>query len=263
MEVNMTVMILSAFVSVMVLFFSIWVIHLKINNAGVVDVGWGIGFSIIALIYILMGEGFNLRNTLLFAMVALWGARIAVFLVRRIIFEKYEDKRYGYLREKWGDKARIRFLWFFLAQGVMQMLISIPFLVIAINTTSGPGIFEIIGFTVWMGSLWGEKISDDQLQVFKENPDNKGKVCRNGLWEHSRHPNYFFEVLCWVGLCIFALGSPHGWVGIIAPGIMLYLILYVTGIPLTEELSLKHRGEIYRQYQKNTRALIPLPRREK
>lgn len=261
MQPDIVQMITAAFFTVVGLFFIIWLIHLKLNNAGIVDVGWGIGFSIIALIYIAMAEGFNIRNTLMFTMVALWGARIALFLIRRIIFEKYEDKRYGFLRHKWGDKAKFNFLWFFEAQAIMQILISIPILIITLNPQTTIGIFEVLGFVIWMGSLYGEKISDDQLQSFKENPDNKGKVCQDGLWGLSRHPNYFFEVTCWFGLFIFALGSPNGWLGIVAPAIMLYLILKVTGIPLTEELSLKHRGEQYKEYQKNTRALIPLPRR--
>ncbi len=261
MESNIIAMVLISAATVISLFFIIWIIHLVLNNAGVVDVGWGLGFTLIALIYILRGEGFNARNMLMFIMVALWGTRIVFFLIKRIVFEGYEDKRYAHLRNKWGSNAAFKFLWFFEAQALMQILISIPILLISLNPNPAVTWIEILGFVIWMGALYGEALTDEQLQKFKMNPANKGKVCEAGLWKYSRHPNYFFEVLCWFGLFVFGLSSPYGWLGVIAPGIMLYLVLFVTGIPLTEELSLKHRGKDYEEYQKKTSSFIPLPRR--
>ena len=92
---------------------------------------------------------------------------------------------------------------------------------------------------------------------FRADPANRGRFISTGVWEWSRHPNYFFEWLVWVGYAVFALGSPWGWLGLIAPALMLHFLLNVTGIPMTEELSLKSKGDAYREYQRTTSAFVP------
>jgi steroid 5-alpha reductase family enzyme len=82
-------------------------------------------------------------------------------------------------------------------------------------------------------------------------------VCQAGLWNYSRHPNYFFEALLWCGFALAALSSPWGWVCLLCPLLMLYFLLRVTGIPLTEEYALKSKGDAYREYQRTTSALVP------
>jgi steroid 5-alpha reductase family enzyme len=82
-----------------------------------------------------------------------------------------------------------------------------------------------------------------------------------GLWRYSRHPNYFFEAVAWVGFALAALSAPHGWFGIVCPILILYFLLRVTGIPLTEQHSLETHGDLYRAYQRRTSAFIPLPPR--
>ena len=96
-----------------------------------------------------------------------------------------------------------------------------------------------------------------QLKQFKANPANKGRVCQAGLWNFSRHPNYFFEWLVWVAFFLFALGSPWGWVTIYCPALMLFFLLKVTGIPMTEELAVKTKGDAYREYQRTTSVFVP------
>ncbi len=80
---------------------------------------------------------------------------------------------------------------------------------------------------------------------------------REGLWRFSRHPNYFFQWLTWVAYAIVALAAPYGWIGLLAPALMLYLILFVTGIPPAEESSLRSRGDDYRRYQRETSPFVP------
>ena len=106
-------------------------------------------------------------------------------------------------------------------------------------------------------SLLGETLADAQLAAFKRNPANKGKVCDRGLWSVSRHPNYFFVWLTWVSFALFALPATWGWLGLIAPAAILYLLLFVTGIPLTEEQSIRSRGDAYRAYQRRVSAFVP------
>ena len=92
-------------------------------------------------------------------------------------------------------------------------------------------------------------------------PANKGKVCQLGLWNYSRHPNFFFEWLMWVAYFIFALSSPYGWWAVIAPAFMLFLLIKVTGIPLMEQRALANKGDAFREYMRTTSFFIPLPKR--
>ena len=93
-------------------------------------------------------------------------------------------------------------------------------------------------------------------------PGNRGKVCQEGLWRWSRHPNYFFEWIVWVGYTVFACGSDWGWTGWLSPALMLHFLLNVTGIPMTEALSVKSKGDAYRLYQQTTSAFFPRPPRK-
>ncbi len=116
---------------------------------------------------------------------------------------------------------------------------------------------EFAGAALWLIAISGEALADAQLAAFKRRASNKGRVCDAGLWRYSRHPNYFFEWLIWVAYFVFALGSPWGWVAIVGPASILYLLLRVTGIPMTEEQSIRSRGDAYRRYQQTTSAFIP------
>ncbi|MEO5959624.1 MAG: DUF1295 domain-containing protein, partial [Opitutaceae bacterium] len=116
---------------------------------------------------------------------------------------------------------------------------------------------EIGGAALWLVAIGGEALADAQLAAFKRAPANKGQVCDTGLWRASRHPNYFFEWLVWVAYFVFALASPWGWFAIVGPASILYLLLRVTGIPMTEEQSVRSKGDAYRRYQQTTSAFIP------
>jgi steroid 5-alpha reductase family enzyme len=103
----------------------------------------------------------------------------------------------------------------------------------------------------------GEAVADQQLHNFKKNTANKGKTCQVGLWKYSRHPNYFFDWLVWIGFATFAVTSPWGFVGILSPALILCFLLGLTGIPATEAQALRSRGEEYRDYQRRTSAFVP------
>lgn len=252
-------MIITGAAAVTMLFFVIWLIHLALKNAGVVDIGWGLGFILLCGIDVMLGNGFNLRNTLLFIMVTLWGLRIALFLIKRIAVEKDEDRRYQKIRQEWGNNIALKFFFFFEFQAVLQLIIAVPFVIVSMNAAPGLSVFEVLGVLVFIIALIGETMADEQLHHFKADPVNKGKTCRVGLWRYSRHPNYFFEWLIWMGIFIFSLGSPNGWIAFISPLVMFYLMMYVSGVPLAEEQSLRSRGDDYRRYQKTTSIFFPMP----
>jgi steroid 5-alpha reductase family enzyme len=154
------------------------------------------------------------------------------------------------------------FFGFFEAQGVLIALLSVPFVLVFINAAPGLGGWEYLGVALWLAGMLGESVADAQLNRFRADPANKGKTCRVGLWNFSRHPNYFCEWLVWVGYFVYALGSPGGWMAVYAPALMYLFLTRVTGIKATEEHALRSRGEDYRQYQRTTNAFFPwFPRR--
>jgi steroid 5-alpha reductase family enzyme len=145
----------------------------------------------------------------------------------------------------------------YLIQGGCVILLTLPFLFL--SHVSEPGFFaiEMVGLLLWMWGLVGESVADWQLAQFRLNHPEKEAVCDLGLWHCSRHPNYFFEWLVWVAYALMALTSPIGVIAIVSPLLLLYLFLYVSGIPITEALALEKRGDEYRRYQESTPSFFP------
>ena len=112
-------------------------------------------------------------------------------------------------------------------------------------------------FVIFLIGLIGESLSDRQLTKFKSDPSNKGKVCNVGLWNYSRHPNYFFEIVIWVSYGMYSMQQPGGVWGVGSFLMMMFFICFVTGVPPSEKQSLKSRGDAYREYQKRTSILVP------
>lgn len=250
--------LLVAFIFIVVMMAMVFVISQKIHNAGIVDVAWSMGFFPVALIYSLINHGAITRKIILVSLVAAWSLRLGGYLAWRAAqHHPEEDRRYQQLREEWGVNAQHKMFWFFQFQGVLLVLLTIPFLLICLNREPDLQITEWIGMSLWCVAMAGETIADRQLAKFKSNPTRRGLVCQEGLWRYSRHPNYFFEWLIWGAYFIFALGSPWGWISFFAPLLMLFFLVKVTGIPMTEALAVKTKGEEYRAYQQTTSAFVP------
>ena len=236
---------------------ALWVWHLRIRNAGVVDVGWTLSLPLIATLYAWAGPGYLPRRLLVAAMFITWGTRLAVYLLRDRVIGRPEDSRYADLRNRRSPAAALAFFPFFQAQALVAVFLSLPVLIAAFNPEPSISPIEIGAVLLWAVALAGEAIADRQLERFKARPASRGRTCREGLWRYSRHPNYFFEWLIWVAYATFALASPWGWIGITAPALMLYLLFRVTGIPATEAQALRSRGDDYRQYQATTSVFVP------
>jgi len=242
----------------------LWGIHLLMRNAAIVDVGWALGLGLLGIYYAWAGPGYQARKYAISAMAGFWGLRLAGYLFFTRVLGQPEEGRYVQLRKEWKTNLPIRFLFFFEFQALLDVVLSMPFLLACLDMRAPLGILEKIGAGIWLLAILGEALADFQLNAFKKNPKNKGKTCRAGLWNYSRHPNYFFEWLIWVGYATFAITSPWGWIGLISPALILYFLLGVTGIPATEAQSLRSRGDQYRAYQRTTSAFVPwLPKKEK
>lgn len=237
---------------------AVWLWAVKIKNAGVVDIFWSFNFPVIALILLSVAEGYSNRKFLICGMILVWGIRLGSHLARRVLSHIHEEEgRYKQLRKDWAPHSGRKFFWFFQMQGLSNVLLAIPFFIITMNPDPQISILEYIGASLWLIAVSGEAIADSQLDQFKKDPANKGKVCDVGLWHYSRHPNYFFEWMIWMAYFVFALASPYGYLAIISPVIILYLLLNVTGIPATEEQAVRSKGELYKEYQRSTSAFIP------
>jgi steroid 5-alpha reductase family enzyme len=238
--------------------FFIWLVYLRTNNAGFVDVGWSLGLPILAVLYALGAEGAaqSPRMWLLTGMVVVWGVRLGGHLLSRILREP-EDGRYREIRRNWQHNLKLKFLLFFEFQAILDVVLSIPFLLVALDHAQPLSVFEYAGVFLWMVAVVGESIADAQLVAFKRDPQNRGKVCQYGLWNFSRHPNYFFEWFVWIAWAVYAWPSRHGWLAWLSPVLMIFFLYRVTGIPATEAQSLRSRGELYRRYQQTTSAFVP------
>ncbi|MBM3875113.1 MAG: DUF1295 domain-containing protein [Verrucomicrobia bacterium] len=234
-----------------------WVMSRRMKNAGIVDVFWAGGFFPLVGVYAFFAGGDPSRRLLIAFMVSLWSLRLATHLYFRVTGSPREDARYTRLREKWGPDANRKMFSFFLLQGVLQTVLSIPFLVICTNGTTPLKLIEWAGFIVWLGAFVGETVADWQLSQFKSDPDHHGRICREGLWRFSRHPNYFFELMVWVGWFITGLTGWGGLAMIFAPLLMWHFLTKLTGIPATEEQAIRSKGEAYRRYQETTNKFLP------
>lgn len=242
-----------AAVSFMMILVFLWA--LKIKNYGVVDVFWAFNFLVIAAIIYFLADGNLDRKLLVCGLAALWSLRLGAHLSVRVLGHLHEEEgRYKQLRKEWNTT---KFFIFFQMQAFSNVFLCIPFFVIALNKNEPISALEYIGAVLWLISICGEGLADWQLQQFKKDPANKGKVCEAGLWNYSRHPNYFFQLMIWFSVLLFALASPYGWLALLCPLSIGYLIFKVTGIPMTEEQAVRSKGELYKEYQRTTSAFVP------
>jgi steroid 5-alpha reductase family enzyme len=233
----------------------------RTRDATPVDAGWAFSLALLAVLYAVLAPGGVEHRVLVAIVVSVESLRIAWLVVRRI--GHGEDTRYAELRMRWRERGREQasFAVFFQAQAFLAALLSLPFLLAAFNGSDGLEPLEWAGAALWVVAAGGEAVADRQLTAFKARPESKGRTMRDGLWRYSRHPNYFFQWLTWVAYALIALAAPYGWLGLSAPILMLLLIVFVTGIPPSEEQALRSRGDDYRRYQRETSAFVPLPPR--
>jgi steroid 5-alpha reductase family enzyme len=241
----------------------LWLIHLRTGNAAIVDAGWAGGLAMLGLLDSALGGGYWLRSAMLAAMTAIWGFRLAFYLLATRIIGHPEEGRYQELRRQWRTNIRFKFLLFFEFQALLCVVLSIPFLLAARNPRPAISPLEWSAVALWTLAMMCESAADAQLNKFKSGAANRGRTCQAGLWRYSRHPNYFFEWLIWMGFALFALASPGGFWGFLSPALILYFVLRVTGIPATEAQALRTRGEEYRRYQESTSAFVPWFRRSR
>lgn len=218
------------------------------------DLSYSLSFFVLALVAFLKSAK-DLGHLVVLIMVSLWAIRLGTYLFIRI--RKIDrDKRFDGIRENF-----FKFLKFWLGQGVVVWLVMMSAILyfsksVQLNTWSWLAVF------IWLTALSIESIADWQKYVFINNKENKGQWIQSGLWKHSRHPNYFGEILHWLAIYIFVLNSlnfTESIIAFISPLFISIVIIFVTGLPMLEKEADKRWGddENYIRYKKNTSVLIP------
>lgn len=248
----------------MVVLFSVtFLICRRIDNYGFVDVVWSFSFTPLAWFFALSATGWSMRQLVIASLASAWSVRLGAHLYKRVSsHHPEEDSRYAQLREDWKTNFGPMMFGFFQLQALTVVLLGLPFIFPTYNAATDFSVWEMVGTAMVFLSLCGESLADGQLKAFVRKSENKGKVCNVGLWRYSRHPNYFFTWCVWVGFGVFALGSDYGWIGLLAPVSIYYLLRYKTGVPMAEESSLKSKGDRFREYQKTTNEFFPGPTRK-
>ncbi|MHC1703821.1 MAG: DUF1295 domain-containing protein [Tenuifilaceae bacterium] len=246
-----------AFLVIMLLMTTLWVISIFLKNVSIVDLFWGFGFVVTAFFYFIKTEGYETRKILLLVLVAIWGLRLSIYLAWRNI-GKGEDFRYVQFRKNYGEHRYwwISFFQTFLLQGVLMWLISAPLLGAQYYSENNTiGVLDILGIIFWLIGISFEAGGDFQLAKFKSNPENKGKVLNTGFWKYTRHPNYFGDSSVWWGYGLICLAS-GSYFPVLGSILMTALIIKVSGVALLEK-SLKDTKPQYKEYIEKTSSFIP------
>jgi len=235
----------------------VWVLSVKLRDASIADVCWGSGFVLLAWLYCLLSPTLTARSWLVAMLITLWGGRLTLHILRRN-HGKREDPRYSAMRATHGEAFWWRSLGVvFWLQGAILWFVAIPLLVAvraarpgALTAVDGVG---VVLFAIGFGF---EVVGDYQLERFKAEPSNRGHVLDRGLWRYTRHPNYFGDVTLWWGVYAIAAATPGGWLTVLSPALMSFLLVRVSGLTLLEAgLKASKRG--YDAYITRTPAFFP------
>jgi steroid 5-alpha reductase family enzyme len=220
------------------------------------DLTGSITYISVIIAAFVFGNDMDVRTILLSALVMIWAIRLGTFLFRRIQ-KAGKDDRFDEIKPSF-----IRFLNVWTIQALwITLTVAAALVTITTTTRKELDLFTLVGFLVWAVGFAIEVVADSQKSRFSANPDNKGKFIQTGLWSRSRHPNYFGEIMLWIGVAIIALPVLRGWqwVALISPVFVTLLLTRVSGVPLLEKKADKKWGgqADYESYKKRTPELIP------
>ena len=242
-----------------------WQIQRRTGQTGWIDVCWTFGTGAVAAVASLVpppqGGVLTVRQVMVAMLVAVWSLRLGGHLLSRTR-RPGDDPRYRDLINQWGATADRRMFLQVQAQAAVALILAVSVALAAHNPRPQIGLADGLGAVLLLVGLVGEGLADWQLRKFRSDPANSGLICESGLWRWSRHPNYFFEWLCWLAYPLIAidLAYPAGWFTVLAPASMYWALVYVSGIPPLEQHMLRSRGDQFRELQARTRAFFPFPR---
>lgn len=220
------------------------------------DLTGSISYISVIVIGVLFSPAWDARTFIVGILVLIWAARLGTFLFKRILKEG-KDGRFDELKPNF-----LSYLIVWTLQGLWVSLTLSAALVIVTTSIKKPlGIFALVGITIWLIGFLIEVVADAQKSKWRSNTENKGKFINVGLWSKSRHPNYFGEIMIWMGIAIIALPVLHTWqfFTLISPVFVTILLTRISGVPILEKRADEKWGGLddYEEYKKNTPVLIP------
>jgi steroid 5-alpha reductase family enzyme len=248
--------IFTAWLGVILLMCGVWLLFLWQKNAAIIDVFWSIAITTAAALLSAHGQH-NTTVTLLKVLLFVWMLRLAGYLFIHRVLAGHVDPRYDKISQTWRIPKSLGFFLNFQFQGILATVIASPFLFIA--QLPAFSLWASIGLAAILSGIAGETIADWQLQRFKK--QRRGPVCNQGLWRYSRHPNYFFDWLTWLGFAVAACAVPRGWLSLLSPMLLYWIMTRLTG-PITERGSIESRGQVYLDYQAKTSMFFPWRRKK-
>lgn len=222
------------------------------------DLTGSITFIGITILVAIMTPAMDARSWLLAVLVVIWAARLGSFLVTRVRRAGGDD-RFDEIKQSFWPFAQVWTL-----QGLwVTMTAAAAWIAITSQHRVGFDAFAMVGLAVWLLGFGFEVVADRQKSRFKADPANAGRFISSGLWSVSRHPNYFGEIVAWIGVAIVAVPVLQGWqwVGLLSPVFVILLIAKVSGVPLLEaKADAKWGGQPdYEAYKAHTSVLVPRP----
>ena len=243
--------------TILIAFLLVWLLSLRLRDASIADACWGLGFVLLAWLYVLLSPALTPRSWLVALLVTLWGGRLSWHIGRRN-HGRGEDRRYQAMRASHGPAFWWRSLFtVFWLQGAILWWVALPLLA-AVQAARPAALTWVdgLGVAVFAVGLLFEAVGDHQLRRFRADPSNRGRVLDSGLWRYTRHPNYFGDATLWWGLYVIAAATPGGWPTLLSPALMTYLLMRVSGVTLLED-GLKTSKPGYRAYIASTPAFFP------
>ncbi|MEJ2012925.1 MAG: DUF1295 domain-containing protein [Anaerolineales bacterium] len=226
------------------------------------DLTGSLTYLTVVTLAVLVSPPQDARSLLLLGLIAVWAIRLGSFLFLRIR-KAGEDTRFEELKTSFW-----RFLLTWTLQGLwVSLTLAAALAAITSVQRIELGAFGLVGLLVWILGFGIEVIADRQKSAFRSDPANAGKFIQSGLWSWSRHPNYFGEIVLWVGIALIALPVLRGWqwVSLISPLFVILLLTRVSGVPMLEARADERWGgqPDYEAYKARTPVLLPkLPARE-
>lgn len=222
------------------------------------DLTGSLTYLTVAIGIFLLAERFDARSAVLVVLVSIWALRLGTYLYGRI-HKSGSDSRFDEIKPSFT-----RFLMAWTLQGLWVFL-TLAAALAAMTSQSAPPLGPVgwVGIAIWAAGFAIEVIADAQKRAFREDPANKGRFIRSGLWAWSRHPNYFGEIVLWTGIALIALPALSGWqyVTLISPLFVYLLLTRVSGIPILESRADARWGAEpdYQTYKARTPVLFPRP----
>lgn len=222
------------------------------------DLTGSITYVSVTLIAVLATNDRDARTVLLAALVLVWALRLGSFLFARVR-RAGGDSRFDTIKHDWA-----RFLSFWVIQA-LWVTITAGAALAAITSADkeGFGVLGAIGLLIWVVGFGIEVVADAQKKAFRADPSNSGRFIDTGLWAWSRHPNYFGELVLWIGVALIALPALSGWqyLTLVSPLFVYLLLTRVSGVPALEKAADERWGgqPDYESYKSSTPVFFPSP----